>query len=432
MIIALGALTAARHEICQKYGFYDYGKISNSNRHHQYALQQYSKALKGMREAFQDFTKDSIQPLIASLLVFCFECLLGHRSAASAHASSTVSLISELQFKRLDGSLAFSAPEPHPLDIDLYAAFSNLDLQALLFVDNRPWTTHQSLHNEMNNIIQKIPDLISDIKNCRNYWQAIMRRNLHFVAIARAATINTPPPKESVNEIATLCLGNNIWTNPPVESRGLYSFLPIERELCIKDIRKWERASAALFEATCDPAACDDTQDFLISSLLKIHAAMNIVLLSRTFYPPEITTDEFLPEFKTIVDLSYGIKHLLITTPSADKAPLFHFDIGILPALSQVGLLCRDKEVRGRAIALLLDNPGYREAIWESDAVGQICDFVRGMEEVWCDEKGFVPGDRRATMLGVEFEGRSCKAEFVQRMGPREGDVVVRSECFTW
>lgn len=422
-VIALGALNIARSEICQRYGFYDYSKTSN--RHHQYALQEYSKALQGMREAIHGPKKDSIQPLIASLLVFCVECLLGHRSAASLHASSAVSLISQLRCKRLEETFAFSGPSPDPLDIELYSAFSNLDLQALLFVDNRPWKMHQDLLTEMESFIRRMPNHFSEIKKCRNYLQIIMRRNLHFVAIARSMMGSGSHQNES--RIMDLSEDNS-RSERPNGSEGLLTSLLHERESYVKDIQRWECASAGLLA----DAAIDGAQNFLLSSLLQIHAAMNKVMLSRTFDPSEIATDEYFHEFKTIVDLSYSIKHLLIPLRPTDVDPLFRFDIGILPALSQVGLLCRDQEVRGRAIALLLDNPGYREAVWETDAIGQMCDFVRGIEEACCDEIGFIPGDRRVTMLSVEYFGRSCKAEFMQRTGPCDGDVVVRTACFSW
>lgn len=285
---------------------------------------------------------------------------------------------------------------------------------------------HQDLLGKMTSFVQHMPDRFLDIKKCRNYLQVIMRRNLHFVAIVRAA-MDTEPAKETNGDGESLC-ADGMRRKPSIESEGSLRDLLQERDLCVRDIQRWESASAGLL----DDAVVDNTEVFLLSNLLRIHAAMNTVMLSRTFHSPEITTDEYFHEFKTIVDLSYSIKHLLIPFSSTDNDPLFRFDIGILPALSQVGLLCRDKEVRGRAIALLLDNPGYREAVWETDAIGQICGFVRGLEEVWCDEIGFVPGDRRVTLLGVEYSRRSCKAEFAQRTGADRGDVVVRTECFSW
>ncbi|KFZ04569.1 hypothetical protein V502_10051, partial [Pseudogymnoascus sp. VKM F-4520 (FW-2644)] len=196
-ILALGALSKSRIDIFQQHGVYDSRNVSLLNSHHQYALLQYSKTLKGIREASQDSSKDSITALIACLLVFCFECWQRHQAAATAHAATAVTLISQLRFKQNGHACVFSdACIPRYLDVDLYSAFSGLDLQALLFVDNRTTTMHQTLQDGMCSTIQGIPVKFSDLQQCRNYWQIIMRRNLHFVAAARAATFNTVTPKD--------------------------------------------------------------------------------------------------------------------------------------------------------------------------------------------------------------------------------------------
>ncbi|KFZ18576.1 hypothetical protein V501_01141 [Pseudogymnoascus sp. VKM F-4519 (FW-2642)] len=431
-ILALGALSKSRIDIFQQHGVYDSRNVSLLNSHHQYALLQYSKTLKGIREASQDSSKDSITALIACLLVFCFECWQRHQAAATAHAATAVTLISQLRFKQNGHACVFSdACIPRYLDVDLYSAFSGLDLQALLFVDNRTTTMHQTLQDGMCSTIQGIPVKFSDLQQCRNYWQIIMRRNLHFVAAARAATFNTVTPKDDVQEISTLRVGNNIWSHVPGKPKGILTTLLEKRALCVEDIRRWEHASAPLFAETCKTDN-SSIQDFLLSTVPKIHAAMSIVLLGLAFYPTELAADRFLPEFRTVVDLSYLIQHLLIPASTSPSMPIFRFDIGILPAISQVGLLCRDKEIRGKAIDLLLGNPGYREAIWESIVVGKICEFARTIEEVWCDGRGFVPGNRRATLTSVEFYGRWGRAEFAQRLGPSNGGVMMRVKCFTW
>jgi hypothetical protein len=86
---------------------------------------------------------------------------------------------------------------------------------------------------------------------------------------------------------------------------------------------------------------------------------MNIILLTRAFNPPESTYDKFLDQFRTIVELSERIHHLLVSPSGASDEDgevgvgVFRFEIGILPALSQVSLLCREKEIRRKAIRLL-------------------------------------------------------------------------------
>ncbi|KAF8854583.1 hypothetical protein BDZ45DRAFT_596869, partial [Acephala macrosclerotiorum] len=76
----------------------------SNDQHHQYALQQYGQALKGIREmvaAGQDSTRIA---LLSALLIFCFESLHGDLSRAVMHIQSAVDMI----IKQLR-----SLPRPH-------------------------------------------------------------------------------------------------------------------------------------------------------------------------------------------------------------------------------------------------------------------------------------------------------------------------------
>ena len=430
-IIALGALSMSRgHENrLQLIESGDQGPPAMDS-HHQYALIQYGKALMGMRRAIKNQEKDSRNALIACLLVFCFESIMGHQAAASAHASSAINLLYRWGSEQSNPIVGRKDHPSHNIlgEDDLYSAFAGLDLQALLFVDSRPLGIHQSLISDMNQVIKLMPEAFENLKQCSTYWRIIMRRNFHFVAAARAAVL--PPTSSSRGSKVTedsiyFSPGNNPWSIPEIGPKYVPFELLEERDKCVEDIRRWERSSTKLF--TCSSPRTDT---YLATTLLQVHAAMNIILLAHTFYPSETVHDAYLQEFRTIVTLSSSVQHLLVQ--SSKSGANFHFDIGILPVLTYAGMYCRNRTLRAQAIELLLSAPGYSEGIWNSYSAGHICNYMRSVEEEFLDEKGCIPGDRRASMKGLKLSLEERQAKVTLRQGNGMGGFVTREKVVRW
>jgi hypothetical protein len=114
---------------------------------------------------------------------------------------------------------------------------------------------------------------------------------------------------------------------------------------------------------------------------------------------------------------------------------LFHFDLGIIPALSHVGMLCRDRELRSQAIEMLLRTPGYREGIFDAVAAGKLDQCAMEFEEPWRDESGNIPEGRRVKLVTVQVVLRERRATSIwkQRIGTEnEKDVVERRAEIEW
>jgi hypothetical protein len=141
--------------------------------HHQYALLQYGKALRGMRLAIDNHLLERRVALIACLLVFCLECLLGHHQAASRYAASSISLLEGCD---TNTESSFSLVED-----DIYAAWSGLDLQRLILFNFQSPATHQHLMDEIEPLLQLMPTTFTKLKECRAFWQLVMRKSLHFL-----------------------------------------------------------------------------------------------------------------------------------------------------------------------------------------------------------------------------------------------------------
>jgi hypothetical protein len=67
--------------------------VGKSNPHHQFALLQYGKALKKIRDTLTGGVSDPRISLMACLLVFCLESLQGYQSSASNQAAVGVALL---------------------------------------------------------------------------------------------------------------------------------------------------------------------------------------------------------------------------------------------------------------------------------------------------------------------------------------------------
>ena len=430
-IIALAAVSKSRRsQSCEKTS-----PDGSTDPHHQHALVHYGKALQGMRKALYSEERDLRKALIACLLVFCFESLQGRLASAAAYATSAVSLLYRWELEQSNPRISHHTRQS-PIEEDLYLAFSGLDLQALLLVDNRPTSAHEDLKVEMSKAIKLMPSTFKDLKECRSFCELILRRNFHFIATARAAIqeevggFSTQVAGVETQEAARLRPGNNPWSVSSKASKQIPFILLQEQDQCLRDIQRWKLASAELFSRSSHYH--HSSQTFFVTSMLKIHAAVNVIVLAQTFYPPETAYDNYMPEFNLINRLSASIRPLLVTSASSNS--VFHFDIGVLTGLSQVGMYCRDKDARGKAIQMMLDMAPYREGIWDSAAAGLICDWVRKIEEEFLDENGKVPPQRRASLTSLNYSWVEKTAHVCcrQRTGFGMEDFVMRETTIRW
>jgi hypothetical protein len=134
--IAIGALTHTMYEvqryrrmgIAPKKGEGCLGKSPD----HEYAIQLYGRALRGMRKAALYENKNIRVTLIACLLVVYFEGFHGSPVAAMTHAAHGVKLL-HCWLEKYDGSeLSLpKSPAPDIIEDELIYAFNRLDLQVL-------------------------------------------------------------------------------------------------------------------------------------------------------------------------------------------------------------------------------------------------------------------------------------------------------------
>lgn len=450
--VALGALAKSIIDCQNNRGAV---QLSLSNPHFKFALKIYCKALKGMREAIEQSVVNPRNALIACLLAFCFESVQGNEAAASTHAYGSVHLLYDCHNRNqhLQNMISMGKPLPasycashFSIEEDLHAAYFLLDCQAY---DRWPIATHQRLVLEMNQAITYLPRELTNLKPCCTFIQLIVRRNLHWMVVVRAAiqedastqcyenrepnTMYNLPDTSSCDILHGMHPGNSTWNGFRHRNDNIPLHLLVERQQYLEDLQKWNKSSKRLYEAVGYQSKKWSTarfEEFVHINMLRIWALNSVVLLASTFYPPETAYDIYLPEFRTMTELSEILYPHLVK----ERGPKYHFIVGIVPALFQVGMMCRDRYVRGRAIEMLCRTPGYREGIWDAMAVGKIAECAMNLEEEGRDENGHIPGDQRVHLVTVKVASKENRATavFRQGVGPVGNGIEDRRVELSW
>lgn len=397
-----------------------------SNPHYQYALIQYCKALKMMQEGLQrkiwgrtrtslvrfliailfdcirkatskhasysNSVKHLLKPIlsqIASLVIFCVESLMGNADSASIHASRSINLIYQWRFQHAKSDKALCAQDA--FEEDLYPAFPGLDLQALLHLDDRTKHVHLDLARILDAAMTGAPKILTTLNNCVISGQLLLRRNLHFIAGHR---LDSYPNIGTISEFSvahsksrwSVALGHIQVPNSQRVAQKAY----------LAEINSYKADLEDFLKASSNS---DSSIAFYACTICKIHTAMNTILLTGACFPPRTSWDSLLPDFQDIVTLCEKI----YPQASANGGSTYTFDMGLIVPLAVVAIRCRDITLKKRAVGLLLSKPGYREGIWDAEAMGNICEwFIEIEEEARLNELSYVAG-------GIEGEGRLVK-----------------------
>jgi hypothetical protein len=172
---------------------------------YQYALKLYGKSLRGMRDAITRGKHDLHNALIACLLVFVFEGMLGNQAAAAVHAESGLNLLFKSAMNdnpRKSWRSQATSTHQH-FEKDLLLALSNLDLQVLLFIDRRSKETHEQIKYFQTSIIGTLPAEFKDLQEALHFWQVIMNRNYHFLKLLQSLDMDVFQDERFLTEEGT-------------------------------------------------------------------------------------------------------------------------------------------------------------------------------------------------------------------------------------
>lgn len=432
-MVAIGALTRTMYEvqryrrmgIAPKTGLPCLGNSPD----HEYAMQQYGKALRGMRQAALCEDKDIRMALIACLLVVCFEGFHGAPVAAMTHAAHGVNLL-HCWLEKYGGSepSLLKSPAPNIIEDELIYAFNRLDLQVLTFFDTRPVEYHKDLLRDIEPL-KRMPTLFLSLRQARAYWDYIMRRSCHFLASAmfegKADELEKLRGQGLCDDAVELPGGVNTFSTP----KEVPHWLSAERDAHVSEITRWQTAYEPLLKSFQTPAQ-KQSLGFLGSTILQVHSVVTKIMLRGAFFASEMGYDALLPDFQGVYALVESVYERLIT--SVRDRVSYHFDPSVLPALFLLLARCRDRMLRRAAIRLLTGS-FHREGTWDSLAIARVGAWIMAVEETGVDTVE-IPDHRRARMtkFHVDLHARKAQMRCYQRANAGDEEVVWTGTTLTW
>ena len=148
---------------------------------------------------------------------------------------------------------------------------------------------------------------------------------------------------------AVLNPNSNLATDFTTWLRDAPDELQVEQEKYAAENRRWAQAFQPLL---CSVNNNYNQQDSVRLLLLKLHYVTLTVRLAGHLSKTEPIHDNFMPEFRKIVDLAKTI----LNHPHADSVfagGAFNFDMCLVCPVVTAGLFCRDRKLRREAISLL-------------------------------------------------------------------------------
>ena len=199
-------------------------KALEARAHHQYALEQYGKAIARMRNDIAQGEQSLRVTLISCIIIVCFEALHGNHESATMQLHHGIRLIQDWKLQHRESSkhpLGFSSPAPDVVDDFLCQTFSRLEIQVMSFLDNRTPESHYQLRLEGKQTIENMPEQFSSIDEARIHLDLIMRRVMHHAASAPFKSRNSAHQSPAVlhpRSEESLPLEDSSW---PLSGRGI-------------------------------------------------------------------------------------------------------------------------------------------------------------------------------------------------------------------
>ncbi|KAL2072971.1 hypothetical protein VTL71DRAFT_10295, partial [Oculimacula yallundae] len=216
LIVAIGALAQSSMIFHQRKNDASIRLEADQKAHHRVAFQEYSKALKLMREASSEGRQDLRMILISSLLIACFESAHGNFKLADAQIESGLTLLDSWRTSHpsVDSQRSiFSSPSPNEVDDILFQIFSGLEIQSSSFSEKHTAEQHRQIMYEGEEDVQNMPVQFANCHEARLYLELMVRRLLHWMY---SVELSHSPEMEDSNT------GSNNFQEGHVDDMFLY------------------------------------------------------------------------------------------------------------------------------------------------------------------------------------------------------------------
>ena len=316
--------------------------------HHQYALQQYGKALERLREITSNGEDTFRVVLLASLLIFCFESFHGDVRLALKHVEHAV----ELMHGWLSSNVGHTdrkgfSPAPHIIEDEVVTAYSRLDIHVMSWLDT-PQPSRTSIIKFAVTEPQPMPKSFGTLTEAKTFFDDIGNRVFQFLETPREAKPKIPATPAGMQKILSTDQG-----------------LPSQDPPVAKELREWSAAFKLVLANARTPAGY---LDFVGALTLRVHVlTLELSLRSYFFNETDIQPyDTFLPEYCEIVALCKSV------TEHHRFVKSFIFDTGIVGPLFVIVTKCRDRMLRQEAISVLKKASSRREGVWDALMVARV------------------------------------------------------------
>ncbi|KAF7945288.1 hypothetical protein EAE96_010066 [Botrytis aclada] len=374
---------------------------STIEEHHIFAIKQYDKAVRLMKEDITERGHSLRTALIFCLLIVCFENLYGAQQSATVHIIAGIRLIEAYHHEQTSRSdtyhlqkpekpeksdaspdsvtFGISSPVPSDVEDEIYQAFGLLEIASLSFnVDGRGMAYHMLAKDSGSSCVKNMPSRFVSLPEAKAYWDLIMRRLLYLLPTLNTAQA-TMRGYEDSNE-------TGIITKPS-------SAVIEEKERYLAELISWHEAFTPVLQKCL---LFPSNRDFAGATILKLRWILCRIAINSALIPSQVALDHYLEDFRQVLN---SAKSLMSHPAWTGK---FTFDSGIVRQIYVVALKCRNYAIRSEAISLLLSK-SWREGVWDSTVAGNIARAVVSLEEEG-REAGFIPESKRVYQTSMRFD----------------------------
>lgn len=392
--------------------------------HHRFAVQEYSKAIKQMRNAISSQKHNLRTTLLTCLLIICFESLHGNHESAIAQMQIGIRLLEDFIDSRrkslLDQdvsnsanstgistitlpSFALHSPAPDLIEDDLLQAFARLDMQANSFIDSRPIDYHLEKRNHGTDCVSHMPASFSSVHEARRYYELVMRRLMHWISSVfhRRARENKQnrssqllsqiSPENPQNRDTDGGHGGILNRENPINPPSPQTYA--EQRSHLGEMGRWWCSFTPLLETYRHRT---QSKEYVSITSLQVRFMSARLALSTTLSTDQLIYDDHIEEVREIIRLA-RILHL---HPSSKGE--FAFDLGYIPQLYVMAIKCRDRSLRREAVNLL-HSRSWREGVWDSNLAGSMATALMEVEEEGL-QGDFVPNESRVRGTKMKFD----------------------------
>jgi hypothetical protein len=432
---AVVAISASRIARSGKAGRLGLSMSSVVAKHREAALVHYGRAIRKITENLKGSSgRENGSPrrvLIACLLVCCLEGMWGNSFNALAHARSGFQLLRAWMEKNLHAKrdrIGIHSPNPGVVEDDIVQAFARLDIQMLTFIDWRTAEEHAVMVDEGKETVERMPEKFLFLEEARVYFELVSRRAMHFMQVAVRALVDAQKAgldTTSVTAVEDHPVQSWVKAGMPFGqkvSSTQASYYQVTQKKYAEELEQWNQAFQPLYKRLQQKK---EPRLAIAAHLLFVNFVAVDIILATCLYTDNISFDQHLNKFKTIVEVSK-----VIVDAKQSRRFGFSFDSGVTPWLSAVCKWCRDRSVRREAIQLLRA-VASQEGVWDSLMIAEIGECMMKLEEEGVETER-IPEEARVRLKHVNMNvaERMLTVECVR--GHEEDESIERVIEVNW